>query len=303
MQHIEQPDRHNLFGKPSRRFSKFLCCLVPAVIFTSPSSHAQDSFNFIDAFNQAVDLVQSGLDVIWPGALDPDAFSFRGGLAIGTTPDYVGSDNYRIRALPVIDLRYKNKWRISGSKLLVNAITRDRWAIGPLANLKFGRDEGTNRALMGLGDINTTLEVGAFVQYKTKYNQIMAEYRYALGEGQGSSAQITVSQGLLKNGKFSMAAAARLKWMSDKAMQTNFGVTRLQARRSDAQFNAFNANSGFSDLSVAVIGDYQLHKNIHLAGLVQFGRLMGDAGRSPIVNAGVGNRFQVTSGIGLLFQF
>jgi len=264
---------------------------------------SQDSFNFIDSVGEALDVVQSGIEDILP--YDPGDSDFRSrlGFATGALPDYPGSDNYRWRVLPIIDLRYKERWRLNGTKLTYNFRPNKRLQAGPLADLRFGRKENRNKALAGLGNISSTVEVGAFVRYREKSLLLSSDIRQALGARQGTTIRATIGHGLYKGERLTLAAAIKGKWLSNRGMQTNFGISPEQAIASDGRYSVFAADSGMSEVHFSVFGLYELRERIRLVGIVQAGHMLGDARDSPLVTEGIGDAFQVVSGIGLIFDF
>jgi outer membrane protein len=229
------------------------------------------------------------------------------GLGNGFVPDYSGSNNYRYRFLPIIDIRYKNKWHLNNGRLNIPLYHKGNFEVGPMANLLFGRDEGRNSALQGLGDINTTLEVGAYVRYRTKSTLAEANFRQAISAGQGRSLRITFGQGFYRNGPFSLAFAGRARWLSRKATQTNYGITAEQASNSEFGLPEFTTSSGFSEINGNLIGSYELSEQTRLLSLISYGRLLGDAANSPlsagINGSGAGSSNQFIGGIAISYQF
>lgn len=286
------------------RFRKFMlpASLLTAAFCQTTATHAaSQGLSLADRFNNAIEAVQEGIDIIWPGDLDSEHINARMGLGVGWIPDYVGSDNYRFRAVPILDIRYKELWRLNGSKLTFTAFKTDKLEVGPLLNLHFGRKESSNKALTGLGDIGTTFDVGVFARFKRESLLIDADIRRALGAGQGTAIRLTAGHGIYQNGNFGAGLGIRLRYMSKKGMQTNFGITREQADNS--VYEAFQASAGLSEVSANIIGAYRLTEKTRLMGLISVGHLLGDAANSPIVADGTGSPLQAIAGVGLTMQF
>ncbi len=274
-------------------------CIAAAVV-TLPAS-AQ--FNIGDRFANAIEAMHSGIDSIWPDDLKLDGVTARVGFGIGFTPDYVGSDDYRLRVLPVIDIRYKERWRLNGSLLTYAAVHEGPWQAGPLVSLAFGRSENRNQVLGGLREIESTLEAGAFARYQTKSGVVSLDYRHALGNGLGGSFRFTVGHGIYKSGNFVTIVGARARWLSGKAMQRNFGLTPQDSQNSEFGLPAFAASSGISEVSANVIAAYRLNDRVRLLSLLSVGHLLGDAENSPLVQGENGSPVQVIFGVGLTTQF
>jgi len=274
-------------------------CLAAAGM-TIPAS-AQ--FNIGDRFANAIEAMHDGIDIIWPDDLKLDGVTARVGLGIGFTPDYVGSDDYRLRVLPILDIRYKERWRLNGSLLTYAAINEGPWQAGPLINLAFGRPEHRNRILAGIREIDTTFEAGAFARYQTKSGLASLDYRHALGNGLGGSVRFTIGHGVYKNGNFVTIIGARARWLSNNAMQRNFGLTQQDSQNSEFGLPAFAANSGVSEISANVIGAYRLNDRVRVLSLLSVGHLLGDAADSPLVVGDNGSPLQVIFGVGFTTQF
>lgn len=264
---------------------------------------ANAQFNIGDRFSSAIETMHEGIDLIWPDDLKLEGLNARVGVGFGVTPDYIGSDDYRPRILPIIDIRYKDRWRLNGSLLTYAALKKGAFEVGPLLNLAFGRPEDRHPLLAGLREIDTTFETGIFARYQTRSGLISVDYRHALSEGLGGSLRFTAGHGVYKNGNFVAILGVRGRWLSDKAMQRNFGVTVAEARTSEANLPAFAANSGVSELSGNIVGAYRLSERVRLLSLVSLGHLFGDARRSPLVRGTAGSPLQLIAGFGFTTQF
>lgn len=271
-----------------------------ATFFTVPS-YGQSIIG--EGFNTAIEAVQDGIDLIWPDRLNLKGASARLGFGIGLTPDYMGSNNYRVRVIPLIDIKYEDRIHLNGSRLSYNIWEKGTFSAGPLMNVRFGRDAGQNSVLEGFGEIGDTLEFGGFVRYQTKAAMISAEYRHGIGAGIGSSVLLTAGHGIYKNGRFSAMLAARARWMDQKTMQTNFGLTAAQSEASAQGLPAFRTGAGVAEANANLVGSFELNEKVRLLSLISFGKLLGDAADSPIVTDGRGSSTQVITGIGLAIAF
>ncbi len=272
----------------------------------SRASYAQD-FDVLDRLGSAFEVIQDGVDSLWPGGVDFDGFRVSAGIGIGFTPDYIGSNNYRPRALPIFDIYYKKLWRITGSRFTYNYYTNGNLTVGPVVALRFGRKEGRNKALQGLGDIDNTLEVGGFLNYKRESLIFYADIRQALDSNKGQVARLTLSHGIFKKNQFMGAVALHAKWLSKDASQTLFGISPAQAANSEYNLDQFTAGAGLSQVSANFIVAHRYNKKTRSIALLSIGQLMGDARQSPISGAGPndgqGSRTQIIIGTAVTFQF
>jgi outer membrane protein len=103
------------------------------------------------------------------------------GLAVGAgglaTPTYEGDDAYRLSVLPNIQITYADTFFASMQDGVgYRVINTDGLRAGPIARIRFSRDEngdqpfavtGENSTdLIGLGDVDTSFELGGFVGYR-----------------------------------------------------------------------------------------------------------------------------------------
>ena len=255
-----------------------------------------------DIFNSAIGTVSDGFDYIWPDDLPIEDFSLRLGAGIGTTPDYLGSNDYRLRIIPLVDFRYKDILALKGNRLQVNILHRKHIKAGPLLVLQFGREEKRNAILTGLGDISDAVLAGGFVEgsYKGMFGSV--EFRQALGGGQGASARFMLAQGLYqsKSKKTRLIAAIRSNWNSRRWNQINFGVTPGQA--FDSGLAAYAPGGGFSKLEIDILGRRQVTERWYLEWIVGYARLLGDAADSPLVET-FGSPDQFIVGVGWRYFF
>ncbi len=253
-----------------------------------------------DLLDNAIDVVTSGFDYVWPEALDKDGLRFRLGVGVGTSPDYLGSDNYRMRILPLIDMRYKNAFVLQGTKLRINVMKKGTVKAGPLINYKFGRSANSNPALYGWGDVKDTVQLGAFVEVRRNHMLISGDVRAALGAGMGYEVNGLLAHGLYKNGDYSLYAGARAKWASKSYNQTIFGVTAEQAQISGLA--EFHPGAGFATTDVNLVGRYKVYPNLFIEGLIGSMVILGGPAKSPLV-ADKGNNLQMIGGVGLRYAF
>ena len=279
---------------------RYFAALLFAPILTTPTLGQ----SFIgEGINTALEAVQEGLDLIWPDELSLEDVNARIGFGLGATPDYVGSDDYRFRVIPLLDIRYKDAWRLNGSLLTFSALHEKKFEMGPLLNYRLGRPEGRNPALDGIGSIKTTFEIGAFARYKSKNALFSVDYRHGLGANIRSSVRVSAGHGIYKNGDFLAMLGARAKWLSKGSMQTEFGITPQQAESSVQGLDAFETRAGLSEVSANLVGAYKLNEKTRLLSLISYGHLLGDAKNSPLVSNGVGSPSQFVVGAGLAFNF
>ncbi|MCK5041185.1 MAG: MipA/OmpV family protein [Sphingomonadales bacterium] len=267
--------------------------LLPIFTLASTASKA-------GVLDDAISTVADGFDYVWPDDVVAKDFNYRLGLGVGTKPDYKGSDNYSLRVLPLIDVQYKNRWTLQGTKLRVNLLSNKILKFGPLLNYRFGRSENNSADLKGMGDTSGAFQFGAFAEFQKGTVMASAEYRHALGGEQGSEAVFILGNGLYKDERWLIVAGIRAIWNDKTHTQTNYGVDEVQAIATG--YDVTQMSSGFSDVGINFITRYQLDRRIRIESIVGYSRILGSAADSPIVKL-EGNANQGIFGVGLRYSF
>ncbi len=165
------------------------------------------------------------------------------GFAPVLSPVWQGSTDYALSIFPDIRVNYKDDIFFSvPDGLGWNAINRNDWKIGPLAKLRFGRNEdnggspflvtGGSDALQGMGDVDLAVEFGGFVQKGFVNNQLRARAEVLQGTGghEGVVANTNLSwNGMKRDRSLLYSAGVRATWASSDFTNTYFGVNGVQA--------------------------------------------------------------------------
>lgn len=154
---------------------KSLLRLTSAALFAATPLIAAparaQNFGLDQAAISLTDTLQIAVDLLPPGVTN-----VRLGLGPVIRPNYEGSDDNNIDPVPAISLRYKNLVEVDNNEVKVTAFNRlfnastntgngSSIRVGPLVSFNFGRNENNSPDLRGLGDVGTSLELGAFVSY------------------------------------------------------------------------------------------------------------------------------------------
>ncbi|OYX10304.1 MAG: hypothetical protein B7Z15_13725, partial [Rhizobiales bacterium 32-66-8] len=111
------------------------------------------------------------------------------GVSARAEPQYPGSDTYQARFAPVISLK-----RASGLTAFdsiddnpsIALFDTGKFRIGATGKIDFGRDEDDADKLRGLGNVDPSLEIGAFTEfYPWDWLRLRAELRYGFGGFEG----------------------------------------------------------------------------------------------------------------------
>lgn len=228
------------------------------------------------------------------------------GMGVAVIPEYEGSKDHKTRAMPNINLYYGDVLfftRLSAGANLLRFKTEQGVAItaGPLLALRRGRDEDSNEALSGLGDIDTGLDAGGFVRFRKQGWQAAIDVRQNVtNSDQGATVRLSVGHGMPLGQKLKLRANLETTWASSDYMKTFFGIDALQSARSGIA--EYEAGSGFKDAGASIMADYAITRDWAGFATLRYKRLLGDAADSPIV-ADLGNKDQVSAGVGIKYRF
>lgn len=165
------------------------------------------------------------------------------GIAPVVAPVWQGSRDTGLSIFPDIRLNYRDDVFLSvPDGLGWNVVNQDGWKLGPLAKLRFGRQEGTggspflvtrgSTALRGMGDVDLAGELGGFAQ-KSFVNgklRLRAELRQGVGGHEGVVADTALSWNDRKrDGSLLWSAGIRATWADSEYSNTYFGVNAVQA--------------------------------------------------------------------------
>ncbi len=170
---------------------------------------------------------------------------------------------------------------------------------GPALNLENSR----RRKDVGapVDEVGTTVEAGGFVQYWFADSfRVRAEARKGIN-GHRSLTGIVSADYVIRDGdKYVFSVGPRLS-VSDRGYQTAyFGVNPAAAARTGLP--VYRPGGGIHAVGVASGITYSLSERWGLVGYAKYDRLVGDAGRSPLIRA-YGKRNQISGGLGLTYTF
>ncbi|WP_082113999.1 MipA/OmpV family protein [Kiloniella litopenaei] len=228
-------------------------------------------------------------------------WDFTIGAGAGFGPDYEGSDDYGVGAMPVLEASWRDDtFFISIDRGIGATLLRsEHFSGGVSLNYDWGRDEDDNSALKGLGDVEGGLAGTAFAEID------LGMYGFGLDITQDLSGE---DKGLLANfnaeyrhsfldERLWISAGPSVSWASEDYMQSYFGVDSKQASRS--RYNQHDVDAGFKDVGFNVGAMYSFDESWAMTGTLGYARLLGDAADSPFVKS----KNQFFSGIAITYSF
>ncbi|MGQ9369235.1 MipA/OmpV family protein [Azospirillum sp. ST 5-10] len=233
----------------------------------------------------------------------PGDWSFTVGAGALYVPDYEGSDDFEALPVPIAEVSWRDRVRfttIGGPGIYATPVVTDDLRFDLGVRYEFGREEGDNDALKGLGD----LDVGAVGVVRLGYavgpvDLGLEVARDITGDREGLTATFEAEYAVdLFGGRARLEVTPYVTWADDEYMGNSFGVTAAQAARSARRYTRYDAAAGVKDAGVAVTLAYDVTDSIQAMGGVGYGRLLGDAADSPLVDReGSADQFSALVGV------
>lgn len=242
-------------------------------------------------------------------------------LTLGTgalySPSYEGDDDYSLKLLPNVQLKYGDRFFASVQEGAgYNLVNGERLRAGPIARIRFSRDDsgdqtfalsgGKTDDLRGLGDVDTSIELGGFVEYSLGSGiKLNAELRQAVSGHDGLVADLGARWSGVWTGfgpPLIWSAGPRLRLVDDQYTSAYFGVTPAQAVASGLP--QYEAGGGLHSYGVGATAILPLSRDgawsaVFLAG---YDRLSGDVADAPLVQLR-GDEDQATFGAFISYTF
>lgn len=248
-----------------------------------------------------------------PSSSGTDGWVLTVGVAPILSPAWQGSRDMALSIFPDLRINYKDAIFASVPEGVGwNAINRDGWKAGPVAKLRFGRDEvnggspfliaGGSDALNGMGDVAATAELGGFVEKRFgagRQWRARAEVRRGFGGHEGVIADGSITYHA-RSGRARFNIGPRATVASGSFMQTYFGIDAGQSQRTGLA--PYSADGGLLSYGVGGTVVRPLNRRSAVTLFTGLDHLAGEAGQSPLIRER-GQRTQFSIGVGYGFRF
>jgi outer membrane protein len=206
------------------------------------------------------------------------------GAAVVIGHQYMGSDERRTSALPLLDYRWANGWFLgttNGVGYMFDSAPNTQYGLRLTAD--FGRNENRSAVLNGMGDIRARPEIGAFFNYlPTRDIFLTSSLRYGSGtDRKGMLLDLGAGYAMQLSPQWRTAVGVAATVVNREFMQDYFGVTPAQAAASGHA--VYTAGAGLRDVRANLSVNYFITPSWTLTGVVSASSLEGDAKNSPIV--------------------
>ena len=239
------------------------------------------------------------------------------GAAAVVKPKYEGSDEYDVYAIPMIIpkfsdgsddglsgfRRFRKRVKFRGlDDIRFRVLGRGKLEAGLVTGYIGDRDEDDGDRLRGLGDVDGGLLLGGYAAIDMGgFTFVVAGVDKVSGDDAGVQIRFAAEVDRQLSERTKVVASVGATFADDDYMQTYFGVTAAQSANSAQGLPAFNAESGIKDVHVALSAEMDLSQRWVLKAGGRYGRLLGDAADSPVIETE--NQFSATLGLGYKFNF
>lgn len=237
------------------------------------------------------------------------------GAAVVVQPKYEGSDEHEAIPIPIVIPKFsepvdeepstysqiRKRVNFRGlDDIRIRVLGGERFQVGAVTGYITKRDQDDGRLLRGLGDIDGGLVAGAYSAFRVgAFTLDAAILEKVTGDDAGPEYRFGVETIHQVNERTQIGVRIGTTIASQDFMQTYFGVTPVQSRNSRAGLPVFTPDAGVKDVFIAVGGSLGLGERWLLKGGARYGRLLGDAADSPIVETE--NQLSGTVGLGYRF--
>ncbi|MFC0634226.1 MipA/OmpV family protein [Brevundimonas balnearis] len=225
----------------------------------------------------------------------------------GATPEYDGADTLRIVPFVASDVRWNGlDVQVRGLGGRVDVASDPRLAVGPVVNIRLGRDD-VDGPVGRLADIDAAVELGGFIAYRIGGGrdgqgaltpELSVVQDISDGHG-GLLATAGASYALVRRRSLAVDFDLRATWVDDDYSVTYFGVDAIGAAASGLA--EYRPGSGVRDIGVGVTAAYWFTQSLGLLARAGASYLLDEAAESPIVEDGA--RWQPTVGLALAYRF
>jgi outer membrane scaffolding protein for murein synthesis (MipA/OmpV family) len=194
-------------------------------------------------------------------------------------PKFEGADDFRIMPVPLVSADFGPYVSVNASGVTINALDYEGMSVKGRLGYDIGRDSSDDGHLDGLGDV----DAGAVLGLDLAYNLDPVEFKLSLDKIVGGSDGLSATFGAaysLPIDQFKFSIGPSVTWADSNYMESYFGVTDRQSRRSG--LSEFDADAGIKRVDLEISGMYMLDEHWLVRGEVSFGALVGDAADSPV---------------------
>jgi outer membrane protein len=215
----------------------------------------------------------------------PGQWTVELGLEIRTLPHYQGSEVYGAYPFPLLDVRAAGtppRFHAPRDGIGYALYDTDTIKAGPVLQVELGRHVKHNPSLEGLGNVGFTAEIGGFVDYwPVPWLRARVELRQGFGGHHGIVSDETVDLVVPVSPQWTLSGGPRMTVATREANEPYFDVNLAQSAATGLP--VYEAGAGIRSIGAGGQVRYQWNRRWASHGFVEYTRLVGGVGGSPIV--------------------
>ena len=234
-----------------------------------------------------------------PGAeAGRDDWSFVLGGGAMVAPSYEGSDKFSVSPLPFVSINWRDRVFLDMEHGLgVNVVRTDALRLGVSVGFAPGRNEDDDDHLKGLGDIDAAARGHIFGSYSFGKLQLGVDVAKDFGGSDGVQVRPELSVKVPLSESWTLSSGVSATWADDSTMQSFFGVSASQSRKSGLE--RFDAGAGFKSVNLRLGLNWAVSESWFATAHAGVGVLLGDAADSPVTES----RVQPSVGLAVGYRF
>ncbi len=239
-----------------------------------------------------------------------EGWNYRAGVFPVYAPAFLGSKDYVLSMFPDLRIGYGDKFFASVPEGVgYNLINESGWKIGPLAKIRFSRNEenggspfqiaGESKALRGMGNVDLAVENGIFAQYQFSKFRSRLEIRRGFGGHSSLIGDLNISY-VDRVGPISFNFGPKTTFGGRNFIQTYYGINQRQHNATG--LDQYRADGGIVSYGFGGSAIIPLNQKTALNFLFSYDRLGNELTKSPLIEQR-GRNQQFTVGLGYSKRF
>tara|TARA_B100000085_G_scaffold282074_1_gene309912 strand:- start:711 stop:1538 length:828 start_codon:yes stop_codon:yes gene_type:complete len=243
-----------------------------------------------------------------------DQWDVSAGAGVLVAPSYFGDDAYQFMAVPDIRVSYGDTFFASMQDGAgYNIIHTAHWKVGPLLRYDFGRDEDGDSTfriggdktddLRGLGDVDGSLEIGAYVEYDMAPLNLKVELLQGMGGHEGLVGNASLKykgRAQLHDKAILYAFGPEIDFADSSYHESYFGVNSRQSAASGLA--EYDPGAGVLSYGIGSSAIVPLTDTISTIFFASYNHLGSEAAHSSLVEER-GSKHQGAAGAFITYRF
>ena len=220
-------------------------------------------------------------------------------------PRFPGARDYTAFGYPSVDIRRAGdpvRFSAPDDGVSFTLFESPNFRFGPVVRFQSGRYlSDDRRRLFGLNKVEWAVEPGGFFEFwPTQFLRTRVELRHGVNGHHGFVGSIGADY-VQPFGRFVLSIGPRFQYGDESFNSKYFSVSPLEAALN-GRVTPYSAGGGFNTVGALAAVTYTFDERWAVTGYGGYNRLIGDAGRSPIVRT-LGTPNQFTFGAKVSYSF